>query len=156
MLKSVLCAALALAAGSPAAAAAVTAQNPQSVVKALQDAGYQAQLGADQTGDPMVTSAVSGTEFKILFYGCTAKSNCRTVNFIRGFDLDTATALERINQFNAEKRFTRAYLDKEGDPILAMDVDLDDGGMSAALFIDNIEFWATQLGNFERLVGVRS
>ena len=47
-------------------------------------------------------------------------------------------------------RFTRAYLDKEGDPMLAMDVDLDDGGMSAALFIDNIEFWTTQLGIFQK------
>jgi hypothetical protein len=156
MVKFVLAGALALAAASPAAAASVQAENPQSIVKALQDAGYQAQLGTDSAGDPMVTSAVSGTQFRILFYNCTANKNCKTVNFLRGWDLDKAMQLDAINKFNAENRFVRAYLDKEGDPMLAMDVDLDDGGMSDALFIDNVEFWATLLGSFERHIGVRS
>ncbi|MDB5673507.1 MAG: YbjN protein, partial [Sphingomonas bacterium] len=44
---------------------------------------------------------------------------------------------------------------KEHDPILEMDVDLDDGGVSPALFIDNIEFWTSILGKFEGQIGYR-
>ena len=150
MLKFVLAAVFAMAAASPAAAAMVQAEHPQTLVDALQGAGYQAKLGKDAVGDPMITSGSSGTQFRIHFYNCTANTNCKTVNFLTGWDLDTKIPLESINRFNAENRFTRAYLDKEGDPMLAMDVDLDDGGMSAALFIDNIEFWTTQLGIFQK------
>ena len=150
MLKFVLAAVFAMAAASPAVAAMVQAENPQTLVDALQGAGYQAKLGKDAVGDPMITSGSSGTQFRIHFYNCTANRNCKTVNFLTGWDLDTAIPLESINKFNAENRFTRAYLDKEGDPMLAMDVDLDDGGMSPALFIDNIEFWTTQLGIFQK------
>jgi hypothetical protein len=155
MLKRYLVAALALAAASPAAAM-VQAQNPQSLVKALQDAGYQAQLGKDGAGDPMITSAVSGTKFRILFYNCTQNKDCKTVNFLVAYDFDKALPLERINAFNQENRFVRAYLDKENDPVLAMDVDLDDGGLSDALFIDNVEFWTSLLANYERAIGYRS
>lgn len=52
-------------------------------------------------------------------------------------------------------RFARAYLDKENDPILEMDVDLDDGGLSPRLFIDNVEFWTASLAKFERHIGFR-
>ena len=33
-----------------------------------------------------------------------------------------------------------------------MDVDLDDGGMSAALFEDNIEWWASILDDFQAML----
>jgi hypothetical protein len=155
MLKSFFVAALALAAASPAGAV-VQAQNPQSLVKALQGGGYQADLGSDSTGDPMITTSVSGTKFRILFYNCTANKDCRTVNFLVAYDFDKPLALDRINAFNQQNRFVRAYLDKENDPVLAMDVDLDDGGMSDALFIDNIEFWTSLLASYEKHIGYRS
>ena len=37
------------------------AQNPDSVVKALQKAGFRAELNKDSAGDPMIESAASGT-----------------------------------------------------------------------------------------------
>lgn len=140
---------------TPAAAQMVRAQDPQSVVTALQNAGYTAKLGTDKVGDPMITSAVGGTTFQIYFYNCTANRNCATVQFHSGYDLRTVTSLETINQWNRTQRFGRAYLDGENDPILEMDVDLDDGGVSAALFIDNIEFWTSVLSGFERHIGYR-
>ncbi len=36
-----------------------------------------------------------------------------------------------------------------------MDLDLDDGGISQALFNDNVEFWASVVGDFERHIGYR-
>lgn len=141
---------------APAQAQMVRPQVPQSLVAALQAGGYAARLTTDRVGDPMIESASSGTKFQIYFYNCTDHSACATVQFHSGYDLTTAPTLDRINEWNRTKRFGRAYLDKEGDPILEMDVDLDDGGVSRALFIDNIEFWSSILSDFERFIGYRT
>jgi len=148
----------ALAAGwaLPAQAQMVRAQDPDSVVQALQDAGYAARLGVDKVGDPMITSGVSGTTFQVFFYNCTDNRNCATVQFHSGYDLQSSIGLERINEWNRSQRFGRAYLDAEDDPILEMDVDLDDGGLSPLLFIDNVEFWASVLTKFEQHIGFRN
>ena len=140
----------------PAQAEMVRGQDPGSLVRALQQGGYAAKLGTDKVGDPMITSGVSGTSFQIFFYNCTAHKECATVQFHSGYDLTKPVGLDRVNEWNRGQRFGRAYLDKENDPILEMDVDLDDGGLTPLLFIDNIEFWASILGNFEKHIGYRS
>lgn len=154
-LKCLAIAALASAWAMPAQAQMVTAQDPNSVVSALQDGGYLAKLGTDAVGDPMVTSSVGGTSFQIFFYNCVEHKACATVQFHSGYDLESPVGLELINNWNRTQRFARGYLDRENDPILEMDLDLDDGGMSRLLFIDNIEFWATQVGGFEQRIGYR-
>ena len=140
---------------APIAAGLVRAQDPSSVVRALVGGGYSAKLGVDKVGDPMITSGVSGTTFQIFFYNCTNHTQCATVQFHSGYDFETAPSLDTINEWNRSQRFGRAYLDKENDPILEMDVDLDDGGLSPLLFIDNVEFWASILGKFEQHIGYR-
>ena len=140
----------------PAEAQMVRGQDPGSLVSALQNAGYAAKLGTDKLGDPMISSGVSGTAFEIMFYNCTANKECATVTFYsQPYKLASPPGLDRINEWNRSKRFGRAYLDKVNRPVLEMDVDLDDGGMSSALFIDNIEFWSSVLIDFERHVGYR-
>jgi hypothetical protein len=139
----------------PAQAQNVRAQDPSGIASALQEAGYMAKLGTDKVGDPMITSATNGTTFQVFFYNCTDHRDCATVQFHSGYDLETAPSLTEINQYNQSQRFGRAFLDKEGDPILEMDVDLDDGGLSPALFIDNVEFWTTVLKTFEQTIGYR-
>jgi hypothetical protein len=148
--------ALAVAAGlaaTPAAAEMVRAQDPGSLVRAMKAAGYTAQLGADGVGDPMISSTYQGTNFKIFFYNCTNHANCATVQFHAGYDMDGSTSLQLINEWNRSQRFGRAFLDKVNDPILEMDVDLDDGGQSPLLFIDNVEFWVSVMPKFEDAIG---
>ena len=139
----------------PEAAYMVRAQDPASVVRALQGGGYTATLGTDKVGDPMVTSAAGGTTFQIFFYNCTNHLQCATVQFHSGYDLRNSPTVEQMNDWNRQKRFGRAYLDAERDPILEMDVDLDDGGVAPLLFIDNVEFWTSVLGEFEKHIGYR-
>lgn len=148
-------AALTAAWAGPSSAQNVRAQDPGTVVSALQGAGYTANLGTDKLGDPMISSSLNGTVFQIFFYNCKDNRDCATVEFHSGYDLPTSPSLDLINEWNRTKRFARAFLDKENDPILEMSVDLDDGGLSPALFIDNFEFWATILDQFEKRIGHR-
>jgi hypothetical protein len=148
-------AAAAAACATPAEAQMVRAQDPGSVARALQDGGYRAEIGVDGVGDPKITTGVNGTTFQIYFYNCTDNRDCATVQFHSGYDLRNPVSLEHLNEWNRSQRFGRAFLDTDGDPILEMDLDLDDGGLSPLLFIDNIEFWASVLGKFEQHIGYR-
>jgi len=127
----------------------ITAQNPQSIVGALQNAGYKATLGKDDSGDPIVRSSSGGSNFAIFFYGCTKNTDCRTIQFFAGYT-DRKPSLSRINEWNTTKRFGRAYLTDSGAARIEMDVDLDDGGISRLLFEDNLEFWVLLMGQFEK------
>jgi hypothetical protein len=140
-----------LAAASPAVAQNVTA-DPQKLVAVLQGAGYRAELGKDSTGDPMITSGAGGTKFVVLFYNCTNHADCSTIQFQRAWAMKAKPALATINEWNHANRFGRAYIDKEGDPGIMMDVNLDKGGQSPALFRDNLEVWVAVLSNFEKAI----
>ncbi|MEP6785411.1 MAG: YbjN domain-containing protein [Sphingomonadales bacterium] len=146
-------AALALWCSGAAAAQTVTAATPQSVVAALQAGGYKAVLSKDSSGDPRVESAASGSKFVVTFYGCTKNVACKTVTFYAGWSGGKATQ-DQINEWNMNRRFSRAYIDKDGDPVIEFDVDLDDGGMSQALFVDNLQFWESAMGGFKKHLGL--
>lgn len=155
MRTAIFAVAIGLLAASPALAQQVTAKDPQSIARALVASGYRAEMKKDGEGDPMIMSASSGTKFGVFFYNCTNHANCATVQFHAGFDTDPgkAPSLEKINAWNRTQRFGRAYLDNEGDPVIEMDIDLDDGGMSQPLFLDNLEFWVSVLAQFEKEIG---
>ncbi len=142
-----------LATATVAPAQMVTAANPQSVVAALQAGGYKAQLDKDSTGDPRITSAATGSRFVINFYGCTNNVQCKTLTFYAGWTGTKATVGD-MNEWNKTKRFSRGYIDKDGDPVMEFDLDLDDGGMSTALFQDNVEFWEASMGAFKKHIGM--
>ena len=142
----------ALTIGTGAQAQMVRATDPQSVVAALQSGGYKADLGKDSTGDPRIRSAASGSNFVVTFYGCKDNTNCKTVTFYAGWT-GTNTSLNQINEWNKSKRFSRVYIDKDGDPVMEFDIDLDDGGMSQALFIDNVQFWEIAISAFKKHIG---
>jgi hypothetical protein len=137
----------ALALPGVVSAAEVQATDPQSVAEALQQAGYRAQLSVDETGDPLILSSESGVTFRVFFYNCTDNTDCRTIQFYVGYS-DTDATLESVNAWNRDNRFGRAYLGDDGVVRLEMDVDLDDGGMSQALFEDNVEFWVSAMARF--------
>jgi len=141
----------AVLASAPATAENVTA-DPLKLAAAMQAAGYQAELGKDNTGDPMITSAAAGTKFVVLFYNCKDHANCLTIQFQTAWTTKNKPALATINDWNHGNRFGRGYIDKEGDPGIMMDVDLDKGGMSSSLFQDNLEVWATVISKFARFI----
>lgn len=157
MISFRLTAAFVLASASVAAQAEmVRPQDPLSLVRVMKAHGYAAELTVDATGDPMIKSNMNGTNYQILFYNCTAHKECATVQFYVGYHLKASPSLELINEWGRTQRFGHAYLDKENDPILAMDVDLDDGGVGEMLFIDNLEFWSSSMTRFEKHIGFRS
>jgi Putative bacterial sensory transduction regulator len=137
---AILAAAAALLSG-PAAAQMVSAKDPQTLVAALQAKGFQAELGTT-AGEPSINSGAGGLKFKIFFENCTGGKACTTVTFFTGFT-DVEATLAKVNEWNSRNRFTRAYIDKENDPVLAMDVDLDHQGMARVNFGEYLDIWSS-------------
>ena len=150
--KAILVTAATFMFASTAQAQMVTAQNPQSIVNALQNAGYKAELSKDGTGDPLIKSSSGGSSFAVFFFGCTKNVDCATIQFFAGYT-DKKVTLSQMNDWNSKKRFGRAYVADSGAARIEMDVDLDDGGVSAKLFEDNVEFWVVTMSAFEKHIG---
>lgn len=131
----------------PLPAGGVTAQE---VIEVLQAKGYRAQEDEDGVGDPMVRSATDGVNYNIYFYGCEG-ARCTSIQFGSAFDLTEPMALARVNEWNRDMRFGRAYLDDEMDPILEMDVDLERGATTEQLE-SVIDTWAAVVPAFKTFI----
>ncbi len=112
--------------------------------------GYRAELTTDDQGDPKIKSSASGSNFSIFFYGCNDGSDCTSIQFSAGFDMDNGTTLTVANEWNAHKRYGQVYLDEENDPFLEMDVNLDGGGVSEETFRDTVGIWDKMLAEFQQ------
>lgn len=148
----------ALLVAAPAAAQTVSAGNPQTVIDAIQAEGYQAKLGKDKEGDPMISSKSSGSSFDIYFYGCEKNISCTSIQFVSYYEMsdNDRPGLDKLNDWNAKKRFAFASLDSDKDPWLRMDVYTGPGGISMAAFRGNLDLWTSQMADFEKMIGLGS
>ncbi len=133
--------------GAPLAAKPVTADVAQ-IVAILHKEGYQAKR-VGEASEPRIDTAMGGYTMAIYFYGCDDNGQaCKSVQFYAGFNPKTNPTLQAMNDYARDNRWGRVYLDKDGDPVIEMDVDLEAGGMSEELFIDNIAYWESILAKF--------
>lgn len=134
------------------ASAEITATNANVVMKAMQDFGLVATMGTDNEGDPKISSRVSDTKFSVYFYGCQENNNCTSIMIKAGYDLNTGISALKINEWNREKRFAKAYIDDEGDPFLEMDINLDYDGVGNKNFEDTLDWWRLLVEDFEEFI----
>lgn len=134
----------------PAMAQSVSSADPQSVARALQDAGYKAELTKDTSGDPMIRSNASGAKFTVFFFGCEKNANCGEIQFYAGWT--DKISLAQINEWNRKHRFGRAYLDDKGEVNIEYDVNLEGTGIPLALFRNDLELWDSLMGEFQNYI----
>jgi len=141
-----------LIASATMATAEVTATDANAVMKAMQDFGLVATMGTDGDNDPKISSRVSDTKFSVYFYGCQDNMNCSSIMLKAGYDLNTGISALKINEWNRDKRFSKAYIDDEGDPFLEMDVNLDFDGVGNKNFEDTLDWWRLLVEDFEEFI----
>ncbi|HTX49214.1 MAG TPA: YbjN domain-containing protein [Caulobacteraceae bacterium] len=147
---SALAAGLTLA--GAAAAEPLDGVTARDVARVLQDKGYKAEIGVDDTGDPKVTSAAEGVNFTVFFYGCNHGPRCTSLGFQSGFHIDGGMTAEKINGWNRDKRWLKGWLDNTNDPWVGMDVDAEQGFSTEALGAD-IDLWAEMIPAFKSYIG---
>ena len=145
LLTTALC--TALSAQAAGAATAVTAAYPESIVDAIQDMGYKAELTKDSYGDPMIRSASDGVNFAINFYNCENNVDCSDLHFVVSFDLTHGIEGFSLNSWNKERLVGMSYADEENDPVLQHYVASVDG-MSRSNFVATFSQWTESLADF--------
>lgn len=157
MQKHILRTALALGAATviaatPARAELVNAQNPATIKTILESQGWPATLIQKDGDDPHIESSRNDMKFLVIFMNCTDNRRCKTIQYYMGFNDAKDLALTRLNQWNKDKRFARAYKDDEGDPVLEMDVDLDFAGIPRENVGESLNTWASLMDSFREFV----
>ncbi len=134
---------LALAAGA-AAAQAVDAADPGSVLAAVQAFGHKARLELDEQGYPVVLARAGDINYGVQFYGCEGTANCSQLQFAATFDLEPGLTADYVNQRNEAWAVGRITVDAEGDPLFTYFLTTE-GGLSAENFRAVMQIWTDAL-----------
>ena len=143
---------LALFPATPAHAELVNAANPETIKAIVESQGWPATIVAKEGDDPYIESNRGGLKFLVLFMNCDGGERCKTLQYYMGFSDAKDVTLDRLNQWNKEKRFARAYKDDAGDPVLEMDVDLDFQGIPRENVGETFNTWASLMDSFRAYV----
>ncbi|MBV0933316.1 YbjN domain-containing protein [Marinobacterium weihaiense] len=127
----------------------VSATTPERIVDVARGFG-SASLSTDNYGDPLITGRIEGIKYGIFFYSCTDNADCKDVQFSAVWS-DINVSLSRLNEWNREMRFGKAYLDADGDPTLEMAVNLRHG-VSQNNLDDTIDWWRVASTDFEKFI----
>lgn len=139
-------AALSLSAG--AASAQVT---PQAMSDWLATQGVAPELAAE--GEEAFIRVRDGQlTWLLFFYGCEA-AGCDSLQFGAGFTNEAVTA-DRVNQWNRERRFLKAYFEPgaEGSAVVQYDV-LITRGAAVDHLAEHVNLWRGTLADFGVHVG---
>lgn len=113
----------------------------------LQSAGYKAEIQTID-GRKIILSGAEGSDFRIYPEDCKGE-RCSSLQFAVGFDTKGALTVNKINEWNRQNRWVRAYIDTTNNSWLEFDVDLAPGGSYENLN-DEFALWRTQLTNFRK------
>jgi len=118
----------------------------------LKAVGAPAQIQTGNDGKQSLVSAANGQDFHVYFFDCK-QDRCGTIQFSAGFDTKGRFSAAKINDWNRDNRWARAYVDKANNPWLEYDVDLTPGG-SVELLKDELDIWTGALWNFRKFGGL--
>jgi len=143
--------AIALLAASPAAGqSTITGNDVEEILRIARMHG-KARLVEQKNGNPQITGRMNGLLYQIFFLNCTDGADCEDINFYLGF-LDIEPTLEVINDWNYNKRFSRAYIDRDNDACVEMDLDLA-VPVSVEYMESTFDLWSLIVTQFAEHVG---
>jgi hypothetical protein len=144
------------AAGTSAfAQTTVTKLTVQNVGAAIEAAGHSYTTSTAEDGTPVIQIDTSGSkaeQLEVAFFECDAKGGCEDAMIWSWYSLPQRVTADKINDWNANGRWTRAYIDSDKDPRLEMDINATGGiGTEAVAILVNTFFgqdseFATHLG----------
>lgn len=144
--------AAALFSAAPAQAELINATSPATIKAIVESQGWPATIVSKPGEDPYIESSRNDLKFLVLFMNCTEGKKCKTLQYYMGFSDAKDVSLDKLNRWNKDKRFARAYKDDEGDPVLEMDVDLDFAGIPRENVGETFNTWASLMDSFREYV----
>ena len=125
----------------PVAAQQVVSEvSTDELQKMLESMGYE----VEQPKEDVLQFAIEGHTALAI----NKKQNVRLYSY---FKKQKKADLKKVNEWNATKRFSRAYLDEDGDAVIEWDIDLE-GGTTAGALKESIRTYRLGVMTFVRFL----
>ena len=129
----------------------IDATRPRAILSVAKGYGT-AKIGRTKKGKPKITGRLAGFKYGVYFYGCNKQhTGCKNIQFAAYFTGVSGLSEYKINDWNRRYRFGKAYLDKDGDPFITMNVNLF-GGVTTKNLDDTWDWWRTVVKQFEKFI----
>lgn len=125
----------------------VDGSRPETVLEVAKGFGL-ADLDKTSDGTPMIEGRINGLKYGVHFYGCVENKSCTNIQLFSFFD-GKGVSLASMNAWNADTRFGKAYIDRDGDAAIELNVNLD-YGVSKKNLEDTFDWWMLVLGEFQK------
>jgi hypothetical protein len=136
----------------PQVVTSLTAEEMEAILRA---AGYRYErLQQGQQGQVVVFALRMGNFLAFLGLVDCKGGRCESLQILTPFPTRNRPTLERINAWNREKRFSRAYLDQDGNPVLEWDLGLGEG-VTLETVVSFLRIFEANLSQFATWIGFR-
>lgn len=143
---------LALAVGGNAVAATVSALNPQSIVRALQEAGYKATLSKPDSGISYIDTATRGIAIRIALVDYQPGFKAFEFLSFRNCADNMKECIRNAQKLNDEESPVKAIAFLETSSVATCYYVLyDSTGATASLFIANLELFAFYTQKYNKM-----
>lgn len=110
-----------------------------------------ARLERDDDGQEYVAGSIDNINYALDVYNC--EPDCADLTFTASFEMNGMTdAL--MNEWNASRRFGKAYIRSDGDAVLQMAINTR-YGITVETFRDDLIWWETVLTDYVEFIGFR-
>jgi hypothetical protein len=123
-----------------AAQQALSEVSTEQLQQMLEGMGYE----VEQPKENVLKFAIEGNTAMII----NKKTNFQFYSF---FKKRKSMDLKKVNEWNANKRFSRVYLDQDGDAVIEWDIDLE-GGMTPGALKESIRTYRLAVMAFVRFL----
>ncbi|ATF16870.1 YbjN domain-containing protein [Phaeobacter gallaeciensis] len=130
----------------------ILAKDATTLARFFETEGVEFEVTTDDVGDPKLKVDYYGNDFSIYFYGCENNKNCDAIQFFSGYQTDGGIRVVKINEWNTENRFGRAYISDEGSARVELDVYLGNTGMNPDDFAELLGYWSRIVQDFEEFI----
>lgn len=118
----------------------------EEVVAWLQSGGYSAKVVTTENGKRHIVTNAHGVPFDIFTPGCES-GRCSSIELVVSFACKGRFDVSKLNAWNRDVPWCKAYYDSVNDPSLDMDIALSPGCTYESLN-DQFLIWNTVLGKF--------
>jgi hypothetical protein len=118
----------------------------------LQGHGYTANMQHDNTAnDDYIATSTNGVNWGIYVYDCVGDV-CKSIQYSVGWGTATDVTEDKLNDWNRDERYARAYHNAAGDVFAEYDIDVIPGGTWEQLD-HTLGRWNDILAEFRKHIG---
>lgn len=110
-----------------------------------------ARLERDDDGQEYIAGSIDGINYALDVYNCDP--DCADITFTASFEMNGVTD-SLMNEWNATRRFGKAYIRSDGDAVLQIAINTR-YGITVETFRDDLIWWETVLTDYVEFIGFR-